>query len=101
MVLLPAFCFSNNPNLHDSGLSKLFLEQDTQQLRLCVLDKECEVASLAQELQERRCQNAMLKLRLVSCEESIADLQNNSGQLFKRFKDGCVAHQRTQVAPAM
>lgn len=73
--------------------------QDTQQLRLCVLDKQCEVASLAQELQERRCQTAMLKLRLVSCEETIADLQNTSGQLFNRFKEACVTNQRTQVAP--
>ena len=72
--------------------------QDTQQLRLCVLDKQCEVASLAQELQERRCQTAMLKLRLVSCEETITDLQNTSGQLFNRFKEACVANQRSQVA---
>lgn len=71
--------------------------QDTQQLRLCVLDKQCEVASLAQELQERRCQAAMLKLRLVSCEETIADLQNNASQLFNRFKEACVANQRSQV----
>lgn len=77
---------------------KVSYMQDTQQLRLCVLDKQCEVASLAQELQERRCQTAMLKLRLVSCEETIADLQNTSGQLFNRFKEACVANQRTQVA---
>ena len=71
--------------------------QDTQQLQLCILDKQCEVASLAQEVQERRCHSAMLKLRLVSCEETISDLQANSVQLFKRFKDACISHQRSQV----
>ncbi|KAK9854769.1 hypothetical protein WJX84_011814 [Apatococcus fuscideae] len=69
---------------------------DTQQLQLCILDKQCEVASLAQEVQERRCHSAMLKLRLVSCEETIFDLQANSVQLFKRFKDACISHQRSQ-----